>query len=98
MHNVIGTRISSSKFTWVPKSKEFVAEASDLHGINLFSQVYNDACDEGFVLVSQKTGKEVPFTLARIQHDADRDIAFWKFTAATRDPKLAGVSVIIFND
>lgn len=96
MHNVIGTRISSSKFTWVPKSKEFVTDASELDDI-LFNQICSD---KGFVLISEKTGKEVPFTLAGTWRSTrpPAEVMFWEFTAVTSDPKLTGVTVVIHND
>lgn len=49
--------VRTDRFTWVPASKTFVAEASDL-GVAL-ARVYDDACDVGLTLVSHVTGTEV---------------------------------------
>jgi hypothetical protein len=101
-NNVIGSHISSAKFSWIPKSNEFVAEISDLHGTDPLGQLYADACDQGFVMISEKTGKKVEFTLADIRRDADSDIMYWEFvptsTAIFYNRNLQDVKVILLND
>lgn len=102
MRNVIGSQISTTKFTWVPKTREFIAEISDLHGSNPLGALYNDACDAGFVLVSQKTNLAIPFYLRETQRDADHDVKFWEFhpcnEAVRQNPSFEDVTVIILND
>ena len=102
--NVIGSRISSKRFSWNPATKEFTAEMSEVShgGLNPLGQLYNDAADQGFVMVSDKTGKPVQFFLHDTQRDADHDVKFWEFhpimSAVFYNPQLQGVKVIIFND
>lgn len=50
---------STEKFTWVPRSKRFVAEISDFNCGHHMGRVFDDAIDEGFILVSARTGTEV---------------------------------------
>jgi hypothetical protein len=102
---VIGSRISSEMFLYMPERKEFVAEASDLgRGFNPFSQIWNDSCDAGFVMVGQKTGKELIFTTAHTHRDAEGDITHWSFTAVPSLNKRSGIKfeerifVTILND
>lgn len=71
---IIGTRISTKYFTWDRERMMFVAEASDLKGFDLFSTVFDDACDEGFTLVSEKTGREITVTYHETIRDSDSDV------------------------
>lgn len=84
--------ISSSKFTY---SKEtFTAEASDLRNIRL-GKVYDDACDLGFTIVSEKTGKHAVFAEhAEIQNG--EELGGWEFVCIT--PGLTHLKAVIFND
>ena len=84
--------ISSTRFTF--KGHTFSAEASDLRGIRL-GRVYDDACDEGFTIVSEKTGKSAVFAAAgEIIHN--EELGGWKFKCVT--PGLTHLKAVIFND
>jgi hypothetical protein len=72
----IGNKINSGKFSY--KNKCFSAFDSDLPR-NLVKQVWNDACDEGFAIVSEKTGKEVIVTFCKIYKNKDGDVTHWEF-------------------
>ena len=71
-------------------------------GVNLFAQLYNDDADQGFVMISDKTGQAVDFCLSDTQRDADGDVKFWQYTPSTRavhyNARLAGIKVIVLND
>lgn len=88
------TPISSSMFTF--KNNTFVAEASDF-GRNLrLGQVYDDACDEGFTIISEKTGKGAVFALYNHEEDGEGDLVSYIFKCVT--PGLTHLKAVIFND
>jgi hypothetical protein len=82
--------VSTRQFTYGAESHSFVAEMSDLNG---FGQVYDDAADVGFTMVSSRTGREVVFVVADEQRDGEGDILFW--TLKSTDGKFTAT---IFND
>ena len=102
--NTIGSKVSSRHFDFNVATNEFVAEMSmlDHGGIRVLGQLYADAADTGFVMVSARTGKEVEFVLKEEVRDADRDIRYWEFQpthqAQFYNPELRGVRVIVLND
>jgi len=60
-------------------------------------RVYDDACDEGFTIVSKKTGKSAVFALeTTIRDDSGEDIGAWVFSCVT--PGLTQLQAMIFND
>ena len=93
---IIGPRLSTKSFTYDKNSQTFISEASDFGRAAFYGQLYDDACDEGFVLVSQKTEKAVPFYLSEVVRDVEGDITCWKFKGAC--PKFANLNVVILND
>lgn len=57
---------STQEFFWDKETKTFIADASELRwpiGAPPLGRVYDDACDEGFTLVSHTTGKRVVMVL-----------------------------------
>lgn len=94
---IIGKKVSTALFHYDAETKCFSVEDSELQGdgiVELLGRLYDDACDEGFVLVSQRTGKEVPMFLASIDTN-DGDIAGWQFKPAS--PRHS-FSVLVIND
>lgn len=88
------TPISSSMFTF--KNNTFVAEASDF-GRNLrLGRVYDDACDEGFTIISEKTGKGAVFAFYSHEEDGEGDLVSYIFKCVT--PGLTHLKAVIFND
>ena len=84
--------ISSTRFTF--KGNTFSAEASELQGFKL-GRVYDDACDEGFSIVSERTGKSAVFAAAdEIIHN--EELSGWEFKCVT--PGLTHLKAVIFND
>ena len=65
------TPIPSNLFTYDSSKRVFVTEASDLNGYRLFEQIYDDAADVGFGMVSTKTGKIVIFTFVNTLQQLD---------------------------
>jgi hypothetical protein len=85
--------ISSSKFHF--KKNTFTAEASELRDLKL-GRVYDDACDMGFTIVSEKTGKGVVFVQTEDTVDREGDLLSINFVSVT--PGLTNLKVVIFND
>lgn len=89
--------MKASIFTW--NNDHGVAEASDIAaalGVRDFipERVYDDACDVGFTLISDRTGREVVFYLARTHCDDEGDFKYWEFHSLQRE----GLVVTVFND
>jgi hypothetical protein len=75
------TTISTCQLTWQPAEHRFVAEDSDLPRP---SRVYPDACDLGYTVVSQRTGREIVVAVQHEQRDAEDDILYWDFLPVDR--------------
>lgn len=84
--------VSSDLFSY--KNNKFVAEISELPGFR-FSQIYDDACDEGFAIRNPRTGKSVVFVISKIDTDGE-DIYGWNFDCITAGYK--NLSCLIIND
>jgi hypothetical protein len=83
-----------------------VAEISTLEHIYnpVTGRLYDDACDEGFIIVSKKTGEEATFYLKETlrSNDIDDEINSWVFAPTIetlqRHPNLRGWFVEVLND
>lgn len=51
----------------------------------LFGQAYNDSCDEGLSLISERTGHSLKMVLARTHRNADNDITHWELYSCPHD-------------
>lgn len=83
------------------ENREGSCEESTLkaNGHNVFQRVYEDACDEGFVMRSHRTGELRLFTLARTQVDGEGDVQWWEFTCYEgRGCSGAMTKVKVWND
>lgn len=93
--------VSSKNFDWFPERRTFIAEMSELPEHFRFEQVYPDACDAGFHMLSHRTGQEIVFVMSATDMSGE-DIAGWRFVptreSLRRVPSAAGVSVLIIND
>jgi hypothetical protein len=69
---IIGPKHWQSEFS-ISSMTKLVAEASNFNGVPLTGRLYDDACDEGFVIVSP-TGREVAFVHDRDQRDAEGEL------------------------
>jgi hypothetical protein len=92
---------NSKLFSINPKTREFVADASDLGNFKL-DRIYPDACDMGFEMVSHRTGQSVKWYLMTEMYNGDGDITAWSFNltpeSARKYPDLANWVVLVFND
>lgn len=88
-------RISTAAFTFA--GGMFAADASDLTGQLRLGRVYDDACDEGFTLVSHRTSREVVFALHHEERDREGDLLYTEFRPAS--PHQRGIAPVrIYND
>jgi hypothetical protein len=101
MSRVIAPAILSSRFSYEPRTKTFIAEASDFtNGPNLLAQAFDDSCDAGFQIESVKSGTRVLFTFREVKKDDEGDVQEWVFDVYNprNDPKFSGMTVVILND
>lgn len=74
---------NTNQFSWDSKTRVFTVEASTLSGGSnnrtIFSPVYDDAIDNGFVLVSQRTGVRKTCVMYKVDTSSDCEIAGWWF-------------------
>jgi hypothetical protein len=93
--------IQSNRFGFNPQTGVIYAEASDFNGINLRSQIYDDACDVGLAIQSSVTGVVITYHLSQ-EETKDGEVTAWKYLPVPEDvrkhPECAGTSVTIFND
>jgi hypothetical protein len=86
--------INSSNFSFM--NNTFSTFASDLGPDAKLGQVYDDACDLGFTIISEKTGKAAVFAEHGPAYDNEGDISHWRFVCVT--PGLTYLKAVIFND
>lgn len=96
---------STHAFSYHSDTKMLVAEVSTLTNgrkKEVFGQVYDDACDEGFVLVSHHTGKEITFAVDSVDKDSEGDVAGWRLIPINRKTGHRDTSVqftvLVIND
>jgi hypothetical protein len=87
-------------FTW--HGKEGCAEASDLPLLRMH-QVWQDSIDEGFTVVSRKTGEHQTFVKNGEQRDREGELQATVFHSINNktgrlDAPAARLTILIFND
>ena len=89
-------KLSSTLFTVVKESRKFVTEASTLKGKD------GGICSDGFIMVSEATGKEASWAYVTENKDAEHEVSGWTFVPTDETlkthPQLRGWAVEIFND
>ena len=95
-----GPKYSTELFTYVKESRTFVCERSLLDNARgeMMGPLYDDACDEGFTLVSHKTGAEVMYYYVNKEYDDEGDIIKWIFDEVEKQGKSHRTRVDVFND
>lgn len=80
---------------------DLMVEASDV-GFMRCERLYDDACDEGVVLHSPRTGNEVRWYITETVKDRDNNVVEWKFKPCSESvaklPNLCGLTLRIIND
>lgn len=92
------TPVSSRRFYWDASTLTFVADLSDLGKDFQFGRVYDDACDIGLTLVSQRTGTEVVFAIEDEKRDSEGELQYIELIPAKRGELPDGVTVRLYND
>jgi len=68
----------------------------------MLGQIYDDACDVGFEIKSEKTGNNVKFYMDQEFTDNEGDLQYWTFkpleVEVNKTPALRGMVVTVFND
>lgn len=94
---ICNTRISTRDFTYTKETQSFSAWASDFKGRRVLSRVYDDACDEGFVLVSHVSGKAMVFA-KHADHHRDGELIAVEYRPIKPADRALVSHVTIFND
>ena len=92
--------INSNAFTIIKEEKLLVIEDSSLTGH--YCQAYPDACDVGFRVMSNKTGKIAMFAMDRTKRNDEGEVQ-WQDAVPTRETLranhgLKGWTARVFND
>lgn len=101
---LIGTEVLSDLFTFHVPTKTFVAEMSELgRRKDLFSRVYDDACDTGFVMVSTRTREKILCLWSGQKHDGEGELLYDRFLCCDLrgrplSGRLGGAEVHLLND
>lgn len=94
-----GPKHSTKQFSYNKETRTFVTEGSTIqHGNRFMGQLYDDACDEGFTLVSHKTGAEVMYYYVDTVRDAEGEIIKWTFNEAVVRGLNYYTRVDVYND
>jgi protocatechuate 3,4-dioxygenase beta subunit len=95
----------STEGLFINPDKTLSADISDLSMGNtkqVFGQVYDDACDDGLILVSHKTGQEVRMVVTRTVHDKEGDVTHWCLRSVRADERRLELpytlELTIYND
>jgi hypothetical protein len=96
---------STRSMTFTARTKMFVAERSQLTEGGrrpLDGRIYDDACDAGFVLVSNRTQMEVRFAHKEDVRDRDGDVTVSIYEAIPEDVRKdpvarSGMTVHVLN-
>jgi hypothetical protein len=97
-------KLSTSLFTFVKSSQEFVTEMSDLPSPNVYHRLYPDACDVGITLISEKTNQEATYCHSEDVYTDDEDHEFTHaillptLETIRKYPRLKNTKVVLIND
>lgn len=88
--------VPSSRFGFDPTSNRLTAEASDLG--DLLGRVWDDACDVGLTVVSDRTGARVTFVLGAETRDGEGELLYTDFEPANPRGPGGSCTVRLYND
>jgi hypothetical protein len=95
---------SSRQFTYDRVKRVLIGEASDMDNRHL-ERLYDDACDVGFAVKSENTGKVITFVMQSPFYHGngeDRELAGWHYVPTSESfrnvPECQGMIATIFND
>lgn len=88
-------------FTWTDSGLKGCCEASDMGNRHL-QRLYDDACDVGFAIKSDKTGLVVKFHMDKVHQSDEGEITHWTYKACTECWRLGievpMIDITVFND
>lgn len=97
--------IRSSHFSWT--GLQGAVEHSSIR-IPIFNRIYDDACDAGFAVVSDKSGKIMIFVHSHTDFLGDEEEAGWYFSCIgelsrdgrkiTRNENNSKFEILVIND
>jgi hypothetical protein len=94
--------LHSNQFRYDSGACELTADISDFGKGFTWGQVYPDACDAGFMIVSVVTGHVATFVVIHEERDSDGDVVKWVLKAVRqpgpRSPILDMLKVVVYND
>lgn len=94
---------STKQFVYIPETNRFISELSDLNKCP-FIQIYDDACDKGLELRSEKTGSISKWYISNTIYSTneDHELISYELTpikeSVHKFPQLINCKMIIFND
>ena len=99
---LVARRIFASQFSFDRRTKIWTTERSDL-GEGLAGRVWKGRSDRGFVMVSERTKREIVCLWSGDRRDEEGDLLWDVFLCYHEDGRpltgdLAGAEVRIFND
>lgn len=93
--------VSTNNFTYTKELRSFTMFCDEASSVLRTSRIYDDACDEGFYLVSEKTGQKILFVGGYPCRNSENEITHWEYTSycLRENPKdLLDLTVKIWND
>lgn len=90
-----GPYVHVSQLFWHPETRTFCADISDIGG--RFGRVWDDACDEGFTLVSRYSGKDQIVFAVDHTEVREGDVMYWDLKPA-KTGLTVPFNVRIYND
>ena len=95
------TPFPSNLFRWNKEEQCLIAEASELHNQHL-QRMYDDACDVGLAVRSEKTGNVVEYALTEVDRDGEFEVLCWVYEPTDESVRLVpgceNTSVLVYND
>jgi len=93
------TRLETSNFNYHSDTRTFTQDASMLQDRfeRMFYEFIPGESYKGFILCSERTGKEVQMHLEGRVKDTEGDVQFWRFVPG--DPEAANFKeLVVWND
>jgi hypothetical protein len=87
--------LSTKQMTYNSETRVFTTELSTIQ--HEFKQIYPDACDIGFTLISERTGREIDFVECS-RETLLGELAWIDFRPARRQDLSLNIRVRAFND
>lgn len=90
--------INTNCLTLVKEDRSFAGEVSSIPGNQPpMHRIYNDACDVGFYLESDRTGGKILMVFEKTQENQEGEIQAWIYVpASSREGRVT--KVVLFND